>query len=39
MAPLIALDWAYNLVVFGLLLLLLGYLLAPEQITNLIGGH
>lgn len=39
MVPVTAFAWAYNLVTIGLLLLLLAYWAAPEQVMNSLGAN
>ena len=39
MVPVVAFERASNLVMFGLLMLLLAYWLAPQQITNMLGAN
>ena len=36
--PLVAFGWACNLAIFGLLLLMLGYWVAPESVMDLLGA-
>ena len=38
MVPVTAFAWASNLAMFGLLLLMLAYLIAPERVADLLAG-
>jgi len=39
MVPVVAFEWVCNLAMFGLLLIMLGYWVAPQRVMDLLGTN